>query len=375
MYDDEGPAWLVDRAADGRVGFVLHAQAPPAKNPLLKLAQPWPDADQLRQRKAEAEALRLFSADDPIVFTLTGDFRAINRDRDPNSRRLYPAKLTIAADGRTSEIAIGLNPRGHVRRMARTCDFVPLRMTLSKNEADDTVFRGQDALKLVVQCRGGAAFEQDPLKEYLAYRIFNTLSPRGVRARLAKVSYLDVDGKSAGARYGILLEDDSDVARRLEGRIVELPRTLFSDMEPDALATMMVFAYMIGSTDFSIYALHNVILVQTPDRVLHPVPYDFDMTGLVSPPYAIPDRRLPIASVKERLYRGPCRTPEQIQPILAHFNAERDRVLSLPESIADLTSPSRQEVRGYLEGFYSSIGDPAKVKRPFVEGCSKAPGM
>ena len=77
---------------------------------------------------------------------------------------------------------------------------------------------------------------------------------------------------------------------------------------------MMMLEYMIGSTDFSIYALHNVVLVQTQDRTLYPVPYDFDMTGLVSPPYAIPDKRLPIGSVKDRLYRGPCRTLERPAP-------------------------------------------------------------
>src|SRR6185503_12977262 len=132
--------------------------------------------------------------------------------------------------------------------------YVPLRLTLPKTAVSDTIFHGQEALKLVVQCRGGAAFEQYLLKEYLAYRIFNTLTARGLRARLAKVSYVDAEGKPGGTRYGILLEDDSDVAKRMEGRVVELPRVLFKDLEPNALATMMVFAYMIGSTDFSIYA-------------------------------------------------------------------------------------------------------------------------
>jgi hypothetical protein len=51
-------------------GMSLHAQAPPAKNPLLRLAQPWPDAEQMLQRKAAADALRLFAAEDPIALTL-----------------------------------------------------------------------------------------------------------------------------------------------------------------------------------------------------------------------------------------------------------------------------------------------------------------
>jgi len=53
---------------------------------------------------------------------------------------------------------------------------------------------------------------------------------------------------------------------------------------------------MIGNTDFSIYAQHNVVLVQRPDKSIHPVPYDFDISGLVRPPYAAPDPALMLAS-------------------------------------------------------------------------------
>ena len=358
-------------------GMSLHAQAPPpAKNPLLKLAQPWPDAEQMLQRKAQAEALRLFAAEDPIALTLKGDFRTINRDRDPNSRKQYPAELTIAGEnGAPRTIPVMLGARGHVRRMARTCEYVPIRMTVPEEQLKDTVFEGQDVLKLVVQCRNGSAFEQYLLREYLVYRVLNTITPRSFRARQVSVTYVDPAGTPIGTRHGMLLEDDGDVAKRMEGRIAELPRALFANLEQGTLDTMMMFEYMIGSTDFSIYALHNLVLVQTQDRMLYPVPYDFDMTGLVSPPYAIPDKRLPIGSVKERLYRGPCRTLEQFESILAPIRAQRDRVLALPDAIADLTSGSREEAKRYLDAFYSSTREQKDVKRLFVDGCSKAPTM
>ena len=45
--------------------------APPKKNPLLKLAEPWPEADVLKARRHEAEDRPLFKSADPLEFTLT----------------------------------------------------------------------------------------------------------------------------------------------------------------------------------------------------------------------------------------------------------------------------------------------------------------
>ena len=61
------PRWRVRLLAALALATTLGAtaqgqgQAPPAKNPFLKLVEPWPDAKTMRQRKVEAEALRLFA--------------------------------------------------------------------------------------------------------------------------------------------------------------------------------------------------------------------------------------------------------------------------------------------------------------------------
>src|SRR5437899_7076026 len=61
------------------------AGPPPKKNPLLKLAEPWPEADVLKQRKKESEERPLFKSIDPLEFTLTGPFNTINKDHNPDS--------------------------------------------------------------------------------------------------------------------------------------------------------------------------------------------------------------------------------------------------------------------------------------------------
>lgn len=344
------------------------------KNPLLKLVDPWPTAEALAKRRAESEGLPLFSSADPIEFTLAADFKAINRDRDPKSRTLYPATLKVSADdGAVKELPIQIRARGHSRRMARTCDYVPLRLEFkNKPIARGTVFARQEALKLVVQCAGGGDYRQYLLREYLAYKIFNIVTPqRSFRVRLATINYVDKAGKSTGTRHGMLLEDEGDVAKRMEGRIVELPRLLFKDVEMDSLMPMMIFEYMIGNTDYSMYALHNVRIVQRPDKTLHPIPYDLDYSGLVNTPYARPARGILIKSVTERVYRGPCKHPEMIDPYVANFNAKKDLIKALPDSIPGLDRTSRDEAKDYINSFFSSIKTPRDAKRVFVD-CKEA---
>src|ERR1051326_1559965 len=268
---------------------------------LAKLAQPWPDSSVLAERRGDAERRALFQSSEPLSFTLESDFNALNKERDANDAARYAAVLkTAGADGQTKAVDIKVSPCGHLRRKSITCAFVPLRLEFPKDAMKGTAFEGPaTALKLITHCQNSKDHEQFILREYLAYKLSNIVTSRSFRARLAKVTYMDSKTrKTVTTRYGILLEEDNDVARRIEGRVVALPRTLFTDLDPDTLANMMVFEFMLGNTDFSIFALHNVILVQTPARTLLPVAYDFDLSGLVHPPYAVPAPNLGIKTVR-----------------------------------------------------------------------------
>lgn len=339
------------------------AAAAPKKSPLAKLVEPWPTPEKMIERRLEAEADPLFASHEPLEVTLVADFKAINRDRDPESKKPFPATIRLG----DRSVPITINARGHLRRMARTCDYVPLRLAFTKKEMKGTPFVRQDALKLVVQCAGGREYEQYILREHLAYRAFNLITTRSFRTRLARVTYVDAaTGKGLGTRAGMFLEDEGDVARRMEGRIVELPRLMFDDLNADTLMPMMIFQYMIGNTDYSIYALHNVRIVQRPDKSLHPIPYDLDVSGLVNPPYGIPARALMIKSVTERLYRGPCRPQSIVDPYIANFVAKKDAVRALPDGIPGLERGTRDTVRSFIDDFYSMIRTPKGVRGVFV---------
>jgi hypothetical protein len=351
--------------------------SPKTRESLAKLAQPWPDAEGMRARRTDAENRRLFQSSEPLTFTLTADFKTVNNDRDENSTKRYPATLTVTGGAATTvSVPVKLGTRGHFRLRKTSCSFVPLRVEFSQKEVAGTVFDRQGALKLVTHCQNTGEYDQYTLREYLVYRILNLLTPRSFRARLAKATYVDAaSGKPLATRYAMFIEDDDDVARRMDGRVVELPRALFKDLDSETLTLMALFEYMIANTDLSIIMLHNVRLVQDEKRVLYSVPYDFDLAGLVDTHYAIVDRNLGIKTVRERLYRGPCRSGDELEPVLEKFRAKKGEVMALYDSLPDLESSYRRGAKEYLEEFYGLISRKDRVQKVLVDGCKRAPGM
>jgi hypothetical protein len=138
---------------------------------------------------------------------------------------------------------------------------------------------------------------------------------------------------------------------------------------------MTLFEYMIGNTDMSMFEQHNVRLVQTQSGRRFTVPYDFDYSGMVDAPYAIPGTRLGLVTVRDRLYRGPCRTVEELQPLFEKVRAVKADVLALYTTLPDLSPKYRRDSLSYLEEFYKTLDRPSDVKKAFVDGCDGRPYM
>jgi hypothetical protein len=372
-------------AAGDRIGAPQAAPVP-AKPPkakkeaLARLAEPWPAEEELAARREEAEKLSLFESDAPLSITLKADFSEINKDRTPDSTKTFPGVLEVPAEGgRLASIPIELSTRGNARLNRRTCSMVPLRVEFAKKDLEPmngTPFWGQRELKLVTHCETLPESEQNVLTEYLVYRIFRIFTPRSYRARLVKAVYHDTDkDRPGGPRYGFFIERDADVARRMEGRLYPLEKRLFRVLDQESLTLMALLQYMVGNTDYSIYALHNVRLVQDRKGVVFPVTYDFDYSGLVNAHYAVADKRFNIESVRDRLYRGPCRTMEELEPFLATFRAKKADVLAAIETIPDLKQGRRNDAKKYLDEFFSMAENPRRAKRELVDGCKSGAGM
>lgn len=342
-----------------------------AQEPAPEFKEP-PDSAKLAKWKAEAEALPLFASHDPITFTLVGNFKNISKDRDTLSKTEYWGELRLANGADTSRIPVQLRTRGHYRLSSRNCGFVPLRVDFKTKEVAGTIFEGQDKLKLITHCNENSLYDDYILREYAVYRVHNVITPRSFRVRLAKVTYVDsATNKPVTTRNAVFLEHEDHVAHRMEGEIVEIRRALFADVEMPQITEVSLFQYFIGNTDWSLSALHNIRLVRKLDGTLYPINYDVDFSGLVGTRYSTPDPRMNIRTVKERKYRGPCRTPEELEPFLAVYREKEADVYKVYDSIPGMDSRYVSEAKKYLKDFFDMIKRPRDVKFNLVESCEK----
>jgi hypothetical protein len=265
-----------------------------------------------------------------------------------------------------------------VRRDPRTCGFAPLRLELPKDKTKGTVFEGHGKIKLNTHCHGDSVFEQYTLKDYLANRLHNALTPRSLRVRLARVTYAETaGGKEPYTKLGILFENADDLAKRMAARELPVPRQTFQYVEQRQLMFMSMFQYMIGNTDYSIIQLHNVIMLDDATGVRYTVPYDFDYSGLVGAHYATPAKDLNLASVRDRLYRGPCKSEAEVAEALQPFRDKQAELLALPATLTQygLTEGQRKDAEKYLNEFFELVNKPDKAKRTFVTDCKVTAGM
>src|SRR5262249_49778717 len=151
-------------------------------------------------------------------------------------------------------------------------------------------------------------------------------------------------------------------AGRIHAKQVKLTGAGPGDLDPYQMVLAGVFQYMIGNTDWSVTALHNVEIMQLQSNGDYwPVIYDFDFSGAVNARYAIPDERLHIRNVRQRLYRGYCvKDPEAYPKVYAQFNAKKDSIYALyRDPLGKLLKPDVvKETLEYFDDFYKVINDP-----------------
>ncbi|MGB4773165.1 MAG: hypothetical protein WBP58_17005 [Chitinophagaceae bacterium] len=315
-------------------------------------------------------AQELFGSDSILQIKISGDLRSLMTDDGDNPSQ-HPIDIQYQDDkGSTLRLSIAARTRGNFRRTMGGCTYPPIMLLFHDSvKLAGTLFHQQKKLKLVMPCKG----DQYVAKEYLAYRVYQLLTPMAFRARLVKLTLEDTrKNKTSEPFLAMLLEEEHQLATRNSMVSVEKkigPR----QAEVSAFHRMAVFEYFIGNTDWSVEYLQNVkLLAKDSNGIAYTVPYDFDHAGIVSPPYAKPAEQLQLSSVRERRYRGYCLTDlNLLKPFITEFLQARDKINSLYETASYLDASNKKTAVKFIDDFYRIIGDEEKWKKEFAYPCDK----
>jgi hypothetical protein len=327
---------------------------------------------------APAAADPLFADDAVLKLSLRGPLGTLAKDKGDELPERPGQLVYTEADGRLVTLEVTLQGRGHSRRRQDVCTFPPLWVDLpKKKELEGTLFEGQGKLKLVTYCRPTDRHQQFLLKEYLAYRLFNHLTDASFRVRLLQVDYVDADkGDATTTRWGFFIEHKKRLAKRLDYPLREPVAIERQQVEPGHASRIEVFNFLIGNTDYSLIAAgpgrtccHNAVLFELPDGQFLTVPYDFDMTGFVDPPYQMVSPDLRISNVRQRLFRGFCREGDHTRRAAQELLAERTALLDIVRGDPRLDERSRRKAIEYLESGFELLEDPKELERRVLDAC------
>jgi hypothetical protein len=324
------------------------------------------------RRASVPEKDSLFRSDSCLQLTISADFSKllsnIENDTDIHSGKLY----YIEKNGGKKEFDIKIRIRGRFRRSTENCDFPPLEIEFQPKQVKNSLFENQKKIKMVTHCRTRRSqYEQYLLEEYLIYKTYNLFTDLSYEVRLASVTYRDSKGKmDPFTRYAFFLENTTLLARRCDVERLRIKYVLARNTDSVHVNMLSVFQYLIGNTDWSIPALHNIVMVRkNPEGVLFAIPYDFEWSGIMNTEYARPQESLGIGSVRDRLFRGYCRSPEEFEQTFSKFRMNKENIYKIYNSQQGLENKKLKQTLKYIDEFFEIIDNPKLVKREFLEKC------
>ena len=317
-----------------------------------------------------ASASSLFEDDAVLEVNLSGPLSSLFEEKD--ARRELPFLLRA----NDIEHSIMVRIRGKSRR--RVCSFPPLRFNFAAGDTAQSIFKGQDKIKFVTQCRGQGSAQSDVLQEYAAYRIFSLISEFSYKVRLLHITYTDTEGRpeeNTFDHYGFLIESSSELADRVGGQLAHETGVSLRSLDSKQAANVFIFQYLIGNTDWSLVTAdeddsccHNGDLFDIGSARYY-VPYDFDRSGLVNARYARPDPSLRISRVTQRLYRGFCISTDALRDALSAIKARRADILGVISQLPVLSQKDIKATTKYLERFFVQANDEDKIVHLFERKC------
>lgn len=309
------------------------------------------DAETVQENGKKQSIFDLLHYQEVLKVELETDLNQLQLNR--KNEDYQPAVFTFEdRQGKRQHLDIELRVRGRFRR--RVCNFPPIKLKFDKDELKEKNLKKHNELKLVTHCLNDREGKELILREYLIYQLFERLSPVHYRSQLVRIKYNDPVRKMKVNNYGIILEDENELAARYDTDLCEDCFNVDSSkFDQENLNVLALFEFMIGNTDWSVPLLRNLkVLRGEKKEIYYAVPYDFDFSGLVNASYAIPDPTYDLASVRERYYLGNARTEAELETTKNIFRDKRGELFKVVSDFTLLGRSSRSDIKEYLRQFY-----------------------
>lgn len=281
-------------------------------------------------------------------------------------------------DGKDSYDSIKVDWRSRGNFRLNECYFPPMSIKIAKDKSTGTLFEGNKKLKLVLPCRNQSDGNTLIVKEFICYKLFEVITPYCFKTRMVNINFTGIQKKTDKnfQLKGILIEDDDKTAKRFNAKIAEDVRASANALQDTADLRLSFFEFMISNTDWSSVFQHNIKLLKPTAGPFIPLTHDFDMSGLVDAPYAVPsdlgDGRPMANSVRDRVYRGWCRSDDVTQFVRNEFIAKEAAIMAVADQYKnELPEKEIKEIKDYLASFFAIIKDDNQYRKKMMADCRK----
>jgi hypothetical protein len=314
----------------------------------------------------------LFNNDRVLELVIESDFKKFIKDKDKD--RYQDALLHHPLNDTTVvKRIVRIKPRGVFRK--KYCSVPPIKLNFKHTDIYVKSVQQLEKMKVVSECKTSASYEDYVLREYLTYKLYQSLTDISFKVKLLRLTTIDTGskkGKTNGS-YAFLIEEVDDLAKRTNLDYLDIETASSKNIVDESMAMIAMFQYMIGNTDWSVPGAHNFKILKEKDPMQQKafgVPYDFDYSGLVNAPYAVPTPELGITSVRIRYFKCPCYSSDVFRSTLEKFIEKKSQMFSIINEFSQLSEGSKKDINSFVEGFYKQI-ESKKAENFFLKNCQK----
>ena len=313
---------------------------------------------------------RLFK--DQSILPMRMSFSNKEMKRKTNDSTYLLSRIYYENEGIWDSIEVKIRARGNFRRAH--CYFPPIKIKIKKSIAKGTLFKGNKELKVVLPCYSSESTFDNIVKEYMAYKLYELISPYHYKTRMTTINLTELKGNKTKTHQlkAFLIEDIDKVADRHNAK--KMKRSVHP-LQQDNICSVQndFFQYMIGNTDYSVAYQHNEKLIFTSDNKTMPIPYDFDMSGLVDASYSVvsqvQNETLSIEKVTDRLYRGFKRDEQIYQMVRKQFLDNEQKFYAVMDGLKDnFDNPKEYDkARIFIGDFFKVMKDDTKFSNEIIK--------